>query len=76
MVQSSGIARARRDLSVCVLDGDPGQMVLAMHLLERAGFPAVATAHPVDALAKIRSGSSSVILADCTSVGMDSLAFL
>jgi DNA-binding NtrC family response regulator len=76
MVQSSEIARARKDFSVCVLDGDPGQMDLAMHLLNRAGFPAVATAHPAEALAKIRSGSSSVILADCTSVGMDSLAFL
>jgi DNA-binding NtrC family response regulator len=76
MVRSSGIARARKDFGVCVLDGDPGQMGLAMHLLDRAGFPAVAAAHPAEALARIRSGSSSVILADCTSVGMDSLAFL
>jgi DNA-binding NtrC family response regulator len=76
MVQSSAIGRARKDFSVCVLDGDRGQMDLAMDLLDRAGFPAVATAHPAEALAKIRSGNSSVILADCSSVGMDSLAFL
>jgi DNA-binding NtrC family response regulator len=75
-LQSDVIAGTKKNLSVCVMDGDPAQMVLTMNLLERAGFPAVGTARPDDALDKIRSGGLRIILADCSLAGMDSLVFL
>jgi DNA-binding NtrC family response regulator len=75
-VQSSGILTARRNLTVCVVDGDPAQMAYIRDSLGRAGFPAVGTVSFQEALEKIRLGSCRVILADCKLPGMDGLAFL
>jgi DNA-binding NtrC family response regulator len=73
---TAAILGARRNLSVCVLDDEPAQMVLAKDLIERAGFPAVGTVSFDEALGKIRLGSCRVILADFELPGLDGLVFL
>jgi DNA-binding NtrC family response regulator len=74
--QSTAIVRERKGLKVCVLDGDPSQMILTMELLNRAGYPALGTAQPHEALERVHFGAYRVILADCAQVGIDSVAFL
>jgi DNA-binding NtrC family response regulator len=75
-VNTAAILGARRNLPVCVLGGEPGQMVLAKDLLERAGFPAIGTASFDEALGKVRLGSCRVVLADFELPGSDGLVFL
>ncbi len=75
-VQSPGILTARRNLTVCVVEGDPAQMAFIRDSLGRAGFPAVGTVSFQEALEKVRLGSCRVILADCKLPGMDGLPFL
>jgi DNA-binding NtrC family response regulator len=70
------ILAARKNLSVCVLDGEPSQMVFARDFLERAGFPTVGTGSFDEALGKVRLGSCRVILADFKLPGSDGLVFL
>jgi DNA-binding NtrC family response regulator len=74
--QSTAIVRERKALKVCVLDGDPSQMILTMELLNRAGYPALGTARPDEALERVHFGAYRVILADCSQVGIDGVAFL
>jgi two-component system, response regulator RegA len=75
-LQPSAILAARRNLTVCVVDGDPAQMALVGDSLGRAGFPAVGAVSAQEALEKVRVGSFQVILADCNLPGTDGLAFL
>jgi DNA-binding NtrC family response regulator len=75
-VQTAAILTARRNLTVCVVDGDPSQMAFIRDSLGRAGFPAVGTANSEEALEKVRLGNCRVIVADCKLPGLDGLAFL
>ena len=74
--QSAAILTARRNLTVCVVDGDPVQMAFIRDSLGRAGFPAVGTVNFQEALEKVRLGSCRVILADCKLPGMEGLPYL
>src|SRR5579863_3485893 len=76
LLEHAGVEAARRNLSVCVLDDEPDQVELLTNLLERAGFPAVGTTSPPDALQKVRYGSCRVVLADFKMPQMDGFAFL
>jgi DNA-binding NtrC family response regulator len=75
-VQTGAILTARRNLTVCVVDGDLSQMTFIRDSLGRAGFPAVGTASFQEALEKVGQGSCQVILADSKLPGMDGLEFL
>jgi DNA-binding NtrC family response regulator len=75
-LQPSAVLAARRNLTVCVVDGDPAQMALVGDSLGRAGFPGVGAVSSQEALEKVRVGRFQVILADCNLSGMDGLAFL
>jgi DNA-binding NtrC family response regulator len=76
VLQTTAILAARKNLTVCVVDGDPGQMALTRDSLGRAGFPTVGTVNSQEALERARLGSCRVVLADCRLPGMDGLAFL
>lgn len=67
---------ARRNLTVCVLDGDATAATAAKNSLERSGFHATIAANPQDALEKIRLGNCRVILADSRLPGSDGVTFL
>ena len=66
----------RKSLTICVLDDEPDQVSLITARLERAGYPAVGTNNPQEALQKVRLGGCRVILCDMKMPGMDGLAFL
>ena len=70
------VAVTRKNLSVCVLDDDPGQVKLATNALERAGFQAVGTTSPAEALQTVRAGGCRVVLIDCKMPAMDGFTFL
>ena len=67
---------ARKNLSICVLDDDPDQVELSVELLENAGFEAVGTSDPQEALRKIELGGCRVTLSDFKMPTMDGFAFL
>ncbi len=67
---------ARRNLTVCILDGDTAQSITTRNSLERSGFHAILAASEQDALDKIRLGNCRVILVDCKLPGSDGVAFL
>jgi DNA-binding NtrC family response regulator len=75
-IQTAATPPTRRNLPVCVLDGDPNQLAHARDLLERDGFTTVGALNPGEALEKIRAGRCRVILADCQVAGTDGLALL
>jgi two-component system response regulator HydG len=66
----------RKNLTVCVLDDEPEQVSLITARLEKAGYPAVGTNNPQEALQKVRLGGCRVVLCDMKMPGMDGLAFL
>src|SRR5205814_9459853 len=63
-------------LTPCILDDDQGQLELMTELVAGAGFEAVATADPEEALQLVRSGRSRLILADVHMPGIDGYEFL
>jgi DNA-binding NtrC family response regulator len=65
-----------RNLPVCVLDDDKDQIELTTAYLENAGFPAVGTDDPEEALQKVRLGNCRVVLADFKMPAMDGFSFL
>jgi DNA-binding NtrC family response regulator len=75
-IQTAATTSARRNLSVCVLDGDPNQLIHAKDLLTRVGFTTVCAQNYGEALEKIRAGKYRLILADCQMAGMNALALL
>lgn len=66
----------RKNVSICVLDDDENQVDLAVSRLEKAGYSALGTTNPEDALQKVRLGECRVVLADCKMPTMDGMAFL
>lgn len=66
----------RKSVSICVLDDEADQVELAVRRLEKAGYAALGTMNPEDALQKVRLGECRVVLADCKMPGMDGMAFL
>lgn len=69
-------ALARKNLSICVLDDDSSQVELSVELLEKAGFTAVGTTDPQEALRKIELGGCRVAVVDLKMPQMDGFAFL
>ncbi|HTW24437.1 MAG TPA: sigma-54 dependent transcriptional regulator [Candidatus Baltobacteraceae bacterium] len=66
----------RKNLTVCVLDDDSNQVELTLERLEKAGFSAVGTTNPAEALQKVRLEGCRVVLTDVQMPGMDGLTFL
>jgi len=75
-MELSAGAPIRKNLPVCVLDDDPDQVELAVELLRNAGFPAVGTTDPHEALRKIQLGGCRVVLVDFKMPAMDGFTFL
>jgi len=67
---------SRGALTPCILDDDPSQLDILTALVASAGFEAVATADPEEALQLVRSGRSQLILADVHMPAMDGYEFL
>src|ERR1700728_2168221 len=67
---------ARKNLSVCVLDEQSNQAELTSVRLQKAGFPAMGTTHPEEALQSVRAGACRVVVADVKTLGTDGLKFL
>jgi len=67
---------ARKNLSVCVLDEQSNQAELTSVRLQKAGFPAMGTTHPEEALQSVRAGACRVVVADVKTPGTDGLKFL
>src|SRR5579864_7262874 len=76
IAEQVAVAVTRKNLSICVLDNDPGQVQLATNALERAGFQTVGTTSPAEALQTVRSGGCRVVLIDCKMPAMDGFTFL
>jgi two-component system response regulator HydG len=66
----------RKNLPLCVVDDESDQVELATLGLEKAGFPAVGTTDPEEALQKVRHGTCRVALVDLKMRRMDGLTFL
>ncbi len=75
-MEKAAAGTARKNLPVCVLDGDASQVGLATERLAAAGFPVVGTTSPEEALQKVRLGSCRAILVDFRMPEMDGLTFL
>ena len=67
---------ARKDLRVCVLDDELDQVEMMTARLTRAGFAAIVTADPNEALNSIQHGGCRAILADIQMPRMDGRKFL
>lgn len=66
----------RKNLTLCILDDEPDQVSMVTSRLEKAGYTAVGTSNPQEALQKVRLGGCRVVLCDAKMPGMDGLAFL
>jgi two-component system response regulator HydG len=76
LLEANETAAHRKHLPLCVLDDDHDQVELITDRLEKAGFPAVGTANPQEALQKVRAGGCRVVLCDLKMPAMDGFAFL
>jgi two-component system response regulator HydG len=66
----------RKNLPICVLDDKSDEADLTTARLQKAGFPAVGTLSPSEALQKVRLGECRVVVVDVKPSGIDGLAFL
>lgn len=69
-------AIARKNLPICILDDEVDQVELTTDRLAEAGFTAVGTTDPQEALQKIRVGGCRVVLANFRTPEIDGMAFL
>jgi DNA-binding NtrC family response regulator len=76
LLEDAPIAAARKNLVVCVLDGDANQVDVVTTRLEKAGFPTMGTTSAEEALQNIRLGTCRVVMADLKMPGMERFAFL
>jgi DNA-binding NtrC family response regulator len=76
LLEKPPVSAARKNLSICVVDDEPDQVELTTTRLEKAGFSAVGTTDPQDALQKVRLGNCRVVLCDLKMPALDGLAFL
>jgi DNA-binding NtrC family response regulator len=76
LLQIPEAAASRKHLPLCVLDDDRDQVDLVTERLDKAGFPAVGTTNPQEALQKIRAGNCRMVLCDLKMPSMDGFAFL
>ncbi len=67
---------ARKNLPICILDDEIDRVDLTTEQLSKAGFAAVETTDPEEALQKIRVGGCRVVLADFKLPETDGMAFL
>ena len=67
------VESVRKNLSVCVLDGESRQVDLTTAQLQKAGFQTVGTTDPEDALQSVKTGACRVVVADVKVPGMDGL---
>jgi DNA-binding NtrC family response regulator len=70
------VSLARKNLPVCILDDESGQVELTSERLAKNGFPTYGTTDPQEALRKIREGACRAVLVDFKMPGMDGFAFL
>ena len=76
LVETIPAANARKNLPICVLDDEAGQVELSVEMLQKSGYPAVGTTQPEDALEKIRMGGCRAAIADVKMPSMDGFTFL
>jgi DNA-binding NtrC family response regulator len=74
--ERSKTEQSRSVLPICVLDDETDHVELTTSKLERAGFPAVGTTHPAEALERVRAGGCRVVIADFKMPDMDGMTFL
>jgi DNA-binding NtrC family response regulator len=70
------VAAARRNLSICVVDGDAQEVEFTSARLDELGFTSVGTTSAKYALEKIRLGTCRVVLVDLKMPGADTVGFL
>jgi DNA-binding NtrC family response regulator len=70
------VGMARKNLPICILDDEPGQVELTAERLSKYGFPTFGTTQPQEALQKIRQGTCRAVLVDFKMPGMDGFTFL
>jgi DNA-binding NtrC family response regulator len=75
-VRTLELISPRAALLPCILDDDPAQLELMTELVAGAGYEAVATSDPEEALQLVRSGQSRMILADVRMPGCNGYEFL
>jgi DNA-binding NtrC family response regulator len=75
-IEKPALNAARNDLRVCVLDDELDQVEMMTARLMRAGFAAIGTADPNEALNSIQHGGCRAILADIQMPRMDGRKFL
>lgn len=66
---------ARKHLSICVLDDDRDLVEITAERLVRAGFQAVATSDPREALDSVRNDRTKLLLFDIQMPLMDGFSF-
>jgi len=69
-VESAEIT-SRNAFMVCVVDDEPAMVEMLLASLRSLGYDAVGTAHPLEALAHVKSGRCRVLLADIKMPTMD-----
>jgi DNA-binding NtrC family response regulator len=75
-LEKSFATNHRRNLPVCVLDDESDQVEQTTLRLEKAGFPAIGSTDPTQALDIVHRGGCRVVLADVQMPGMDGMKFL
>jgi len=75
-LEKSLAATHRRSLPICVLDDESDHVEQLTLRLEKAGFPAIGSTDPNQALDIVHRGGCRVVLADMCIPGMDGMKFL
>jgi DNA-binding NtrC family response regulator len=66
----------RAELSVCVVDDDPALVKITARRLKQAGFNAIGTTEPEEALRSVRAGQLQSVVLDIRMPGMSGHEFL